>query len=248
MAHTDKHSKQYNLNKFREDNFFLTMDLAREAASANVKRFIYISSVKVNGDSTDENHQFSPSNKYNPSDYYSISKSEAEVALIKLAKKTNMEFVIIRLPLVYGPNVKANFLSMMKFVYKYIYIPFGNIKNKRSLIFVLNAVDLIIKTINHRKAANEIFLASDDDDVSTTTLLNLIAYYFGKKIKMIPLPIFVLNLLFFITGKKDLSVKLLRSLSIDISKTKKLLAWSPPYTLEEGVEATCRHFLKDIKK
>ncbi len=236
------------LNEYRKINVDATLNLARQAAYFGIKRFIFISSVKVNGELTEKNSQFTADDIPNPADAYSISKMEAESALIKLSKETNMEIVILRPPLIYGPGVKANFLSMMKLLYKNPPLPFGNIKNNRSFVYVYNLVDLILKVIKHPKAAGQIFLVSDDQDISTATLLRSTSFFLGKNIKLFPVPIFVLKAIFFLTGKKDFFQRLVASLSLDIRKTKQLLNWSPPYSYQEGIKATAEDFLQNIRK
>ncbi len=231
------------LVEYRKINVDLTKKLASHAASSGVKRFIYISSIKVNGEFTEASSKFLHDDKPNPKDAYGISKMEAEFALLKIAKETGMEVVIIRPPLIYGPGVKANFLSMMKWLHKNLPLPFDNIKNKRSLVFVCNLVNLISLVISHPKAGGQIFLVSDDYDVSTTTLLKLTSSFLGKKVKLFSLPVGVLKGLFFLIGKKELSQRLLLSLSLDITKTKQLLDWSPPYSFEDAIKITTEDFL-----
>ncbi len=247
-VHIMKDNKKDPLAEYRKVNVHLTLKLARKAALLGVKRFIFISSVKVNGEFTVPSSKFLPDDKPNPKDAYAISKMEAEIALMKLAQETGMEVVIIRPPLIYGPGVKANFLNMMIWLHKNLPLPLGNVKNKRSFVFVHNLVDLIIKVIIHPRAAGQIFLVSDDQDVSTTTLLKSISMFLGKNSKLLSVPIFALRLLFFLTGNEKLSQRLLSSLSLDITKTKNLLGWSPPYRFEEGIKSTTEYFLRNIKK
>lgn len=146
-----------SLNEYRRINVDATLNLARQAASYGIKRFIFVSSVKVNGELTEKNSQFTADDKPNPADAYSISKMEAETALRMLSKETDMDLVILRPPLIYGPGVKANFFSMMQLLYKNPPLPFGNIKNNRSLVYIYNLVDLILKVIEHPKAPGQIF-------------------------------------------------------------------------------------------
>ena len=237
------------LNEYRRINVDATLNLARQAASFGIKRFIFVSSVKVNGELTEKNSRFTAEDMPNPADAYSISKMEAEAALTMLSKETDMEVVILRPPLIYGPGVKANFFSMMKLIYKNPPLPFRNIKNNnRSLVYIYNFVDLILKVIEHPKAAGQIFLVSDDQDISTATLLRSTSFFLGKNIKLFPVPIFVLKAIFFLTGKKEFFQRLVASLSLDIRKTKQLLNWSPPHSYEEGIKATAQDFLQNIKK
>jgi nucleoside-diphosphate-sugar epimerase len=225
------------LMEFRNINVDVTIALAKEAARQGIKRFVFLSSVKVNGESTSD-HPFSETNLVHPQDAYAISKWEAEEALRQISKETGMEIVIIRSPLVYGPNVKANFLKMMQYVKQGIPLPLGSIQNKRSLIGIDNLVDFITTTISHPKAANQTFLISDDEDISTTNLLRRIGECMEKPARLIPISPKILSFLFKIIGRQDFGDRLLGSLEIDITKAKKLLAWSPPLTLNEGLRAT----------
>ncbi len=225
------------LLEFRNINVNATIALAKIAAKQGIKRFIFLSSVKVNGEST-FNKPFSEFDLPNPQDAYAISKWEAEEALKKISKDTGMELVIIRSPLVYGPNVKANFLKMIQYVKRGIPLPLGAIQNKRSLIGIDNLVDFILTTISHPKAANQTFLISDDEDISTTDLLCRLGKHIGKPARLIPLHPRILSFLFNILGRQDFGDRLLGSLEVDIIKAKKLLAWSPPKTLDEGLRVT----------
>jgi nucleoside-diphosphate-sugar epimerase len=246
-VHVMKDNEKDPLAEYRKINVDLTRKLAQQAASSGVKRLIFISSIKVNGELTEASSKFLPDEKSNPQDAYAVSKKEAELALFKLAKETGMEVVIIRPPLIYGPGAKANFLSMMKLLHKNLPLPFDNIKNKRSLVYVRNLVSLISRVISHPKAAGQIFLVSDDCDVSTTTLLKLTSFFLGKKIKLFSLPVCVLKGLFFLIGRAELSQRLLSSLSLDISKTKQLLGWLPPYSFEDAIKLTAEDFLRKKK-
>ena len=225
------------LLEFRKINVNATIALAKAAAKLGIKRFVFLSSVKVNGEST-FHKPFSEFDLPHPQDTYAISKWEAEEALRKISKDTGMEVVIIRSPLVYGPNVKANFLKMMQYIKRGIPLPLGAIQNKRSLIGIDNLVDFIVTTISHPKAAHQTFLISDDEDISTTDLLRRIGKYIGKPARLIPLNPKILFFLFNILGRQDFGDRLLGSLEVDITKAKKLLAWSPPKTLDEGLRAT----------
>ncbi len=225
------------LLEFRNINVNATIALAKLAAKQGIKRFIFLSTVKVNGEST-FNKPFSEFDLPHPQDAYAISKWEAEEALKKISKDTGMELVIIRSPLAYGPNVKANFLKMIQYVKRGIPLPLGAIQNKRSLIGIDNLVDFIVTTICHPNAANHTFLISDDEDISTTDLLRRIGKHIGKPARLIPLHPKILSFLFNILGRQDFGDRLLGSLEVDITKAKKLLAWSPPKTLDEGLKVT----------
>jgi nucleoside-diphosphate-sugar epimerase len=223
------------LEAFRAVNVRGTMNLGHQAAQSGVKRFIYISSIKVNGEQTPFDKPFNFSDQRMPEDAYGISKSEAEEQLVSLAKQTGMEYVFIRPPLVYGKGVKANFSALMKLAGKKLPLPFGAINaNKRSLVSVYNLVDLIKVCIRHPQAANQIFLVSDGDDLSTTAMVKLMAEVQGIKPILIPLPVWSLKLLGKITGKSDMISRLTDSLRVDITHTQERLNWTPPFSVKEG--------------
>jgi nucleoside-diphosphate-sugar epimerase len=227
------------LSEFRKTNVALTTNFARQAAALGVKRFIFLSSVKVNGE-VSKGKKFNESQDANPQDAYAISKWEAEEALRNLSKKTDMEVVIIRPPLVYGPGVKANFLKMMRYLQRGVPLPLGSIQNKRSLVGLNNLVDFIVTCITHPKAANQTFLISDNHDISTSDLLRLISKVMDKRARLIPIPSKLLFWLFSMIGRGDFAERLLGSLEVDISKAKKLLSWSPPATMEDELKETVR--------
>ncbi|EGR0207337.1 SDR family oxidoreductase [Vibrio vulnificus] len=233
------------LEEFRAVNTAGTMNLARQAAEAGVKRFIFVSSIKVNGESTTGKQAFTAQDTPSPEDPYGVSKAEAEEQLIALGKETDLEIVIIRPPLVYGEGVKANFASLMNLVSKGIPLPFGYItNNKRSLVSVDNLVDLIITCIDHPKAANQVFLVSDDHYVSTSEMVKEMAIALGKPSWQIPVPAYCYKLVGKLFDKNDVVDRLTGSLQVDISHTKDTLGWTPPQTLQEGFKKTAVAFLK----
>ncbi len=235
------------LEMFREVNTYGTLNLAQQAADAGVKRFVFISSIKVNGESTELGFPFKPDDEFIPVDPYGLSKYEAEVGLRKIAIDTGMEVVIIRPPLVYGPGVKANFASMIKWTNKCLPLPLGGINgNKRSLVSVDNLVDLIITSIEHPNAANQTFLVSDDQDVSTTQLLVNIATALCVPNRLLPVPSLWFVLAAKLIGKPAISQRLCGSLQVDISKTKKLLNWKPPFSSAECMKKTADAFLENL--
>lgn len=223
------------LAAFREVNTFGTVNLARQAAASGVKRFIFISSIKVNGESTQNGSFFRYDDMSKPEDAYGISKAEAESGLQQISAQTGMEVVIIRPPLVYGPGVKANFAAMMKLARINLPLPLGAIKNKRSLVALDNLVDLIVTCIDHPKAANQTFLVSDEQDVSTTELLQMMTRAAGKTPRLLPVPVSWLRLAAKLTGKQAVIDRLCGNLQVDISHTKDTLGWVPPVTVEEGI-------------
>lgn len=235
-VHVMNDSAVNSLSEFRSVNVDGTCSLARQAAEAGVRRFIFISSIKVNGESTSLGLPYRADDIPAPQDFYGISKFEAEQGLKEVAADTGMEVVIIRPPLVYGPRVKGNFASMIKLVRKGFPLPLGAVHNKRSLVGVDNLVDLIIRCIDHPAAANQVFLAGDGEDLSTTELLRGVANAMGKPARLIPVPGGLLRLGATLLGKKAVVQRLLGSLQVDITKTCELLDWRPPYTVEEGLQ------------
>lgn len=232
------------LAEFRKVNVEGTLNLARQAVAAGVKRFIFISSVKVNGESTRPGKAYYSDSKPEPMDHYGISKLEAEEGLRELARETGLEVVIIRPPLVYGPGVKANFLSMMRWLSMEIPLPLGAIYNSRSLVALDNLVDLISVCIEHPAAANQTFLVSDGEDLSTTELLRRMAFALGKPAYLVPVPKWLLEAVARLLGKRALSQRLCGSLQVDISKTQELLNWSPPIDVDEALRRTAVSFWK----
>jgi UDP-glucose 4-epimerase len=223
------------LAEFRAINTKATLELAKKAAEAGVKRFIFLSSIKVNGEKTVNNLLFTGLDKRAPADAYGMSKAEAEQQLIILGKQTGMEIVIIRSPLVYGEGVKANFSSLMKLVNKRLPLPFRLIThNKRSFVSVYNLIDLIRVCIKHPKAANQLFLVSDDNDFSTAQMIALMAKVQGKKNIALPVPLWCLTLVGKLLNKNDVVERLTGSLQLDISHTKNTLGWTPPHSVEHG--------------
>ena len=233
-AHVMKDLVSDPLTEYRKVNTDGTMNLARQSAEAGVKRFIFISSIKVNGEQTELGQPFQPNDEAKPIDPYGLSKWEAEQGLQQIAKETGMEVVIIRPPLVYGPGVKGNFVNLIKLVGKGLPLPLGAIHNRRSMIALDNLVDLIITCIDHPNAANQVFLASDGQDLSTTELLQGLAQAMGTPSRLLPLPGALLSLAASVFGKIPIADRLLSSLQVDISKTKDLLNWTPPISVDEG--------------
>lgn len=221
-----------------------TLNLARQAVQAGVKRFVFISSIKVNGEFTLPGQFFDEHITQEPDDRYGKSKYQAELGLKQIAEETGLEVVIIRPPLVYGPGVRANFASMMKWVKKGIPLPFGAIHNQRSLVYLENLVDLIMACCVHPKAAGQTFLVSDDHDVTTTYLLNRIATSMGRSSRLIPIPVQWLSFGLALIGKRAIAQRLFGSLQLDISHTKQTLNWKPPVTFDDAIQNTVLDFLQ----
>jgi len=247
-VHVMKETAIDALAEFRKVNVEGTLRLARRAAEAKVTRFIFVSSIKVNGESTGLGENFKADDCPAPVDEYGISKHEAEEALKRFGRDTGMEIVIIRPPLVYGPGVKANFLSMMVWLNKGIPLPLGAVRNRRSLVAIGNLTDLIVTCIEHPAAANQTFLVSDGRDLSTTQLLKYLTGAFGGKASIFPLPERILIMVASMLGKRAVAQRILGSLQVDIRKNYDLLGWTPPISTEIAMHQTVRHFLEGQKK
>ncbi|WP_027469006.1 UDP-glucose 4-epimerase family protein [Deefgea rivuli] len=235
------------LAEFRKVNVEGTLNLARQAVAAGVHRFVFISSIKVNGEATKLGLPFNAYDMAAPLDHYGVSKYEAEQGLLQLAKETGIEVVIIRPPLVYGPGVKANFAAMMKWLQKGVPLPLGTIQNKRSLVALDNLVDLIWTCTHHPAAANQIFLAGDGEDLSTTELLQRMAKALNVTSRLIPVPMWALNFGAKLLGKADMAQRLCGSLQVNISKARDVLGWEPPVSVDEALLKTAQHYLRHTK-
>lgn len=243
-AHVMNETEADALAAYRAVNADGTRRLAEQAAEAGVRRLVYLSSIKVNGEQTLSGDRFAPSGNAFPQDPYGISKWEAEKALYEVAALTGLEVVIIRPPLVYGPGVKGNFLSMLGWLSRGVPLPLGAIQNQRSLVGIDNLVDLIITCIDHPAAANQIFLVSDDGDLSTTELLRRLGAALGKPARLLPVPASLLELAARLAGKQDIAQRLIGNLQIDISKTREMLNWTPPVSVDEELRRTADWYLK----
>lgn len=224
------------LQVYREVNVNGTLNLALQAAQAGVCRFVFVSSIKVNGESTLPGRPFSADDDPAPLDPYGLSKLEAEQGLWEIAAQTGMEVVIVRPPLVYGPGVKANFASMMRWVSSGVPLPLGLIHNARSMVALDNLVDLLVACLKHPAAAGQTFLVSDGDDVSTTELLRRTAWAMGKRALLLPVPASWLEMVAALLGKREMAQRLCGSLQVNIEKTCSILGWAPPLTLDQGLK------------
>ena len=242
-VHVMDDSEKDPLVAFRRVNVDGTVNLARQAARAGVKRFVFVSSVKVNGEATFPGQAFTPEDPAAPQDPYAISKQEAEDELHRLAAETGLEVVIIRPPLVYGPGVKANFLRLMKAVYKGFPLPLGLVRNKRSLVAIDNLVDLIITCVKHPAAAGQTFLVSDGQDLSTPELIRKLAYAMGRPARLLPVPPGLLRLGGKVTGKTAEVERLIGSLQVNIGHTCDALEWRPPVSVDEALLETGQDFV-----
>ena len=228
------------LAEFRHVNVGGTEHLARSAAAAGVRRFVYVSSIKVNGEETHNGEAYSEQSEPAPKDPYGISKWEAEQALHRVAKETGLEVVIVRLPLVYGAGVKGNFAQMISVVVKGVPLPFASVNNKRSLIYVKNLTDALMLCATHPAAAGNTYLVSDGEDVSTSDLLRKLAVAMGKKSRLFSCPVVLLKLAAKIFRKSDQVGRLLGSLQVDSSKIRRELGWVPPFSVNDGLKATVK--------
>ena len=224
------------LEAYRQVNVAGTLNLARQAAQTGVHRFVFVSSIKVNGEATEHGQPFTAHDVPSPLDPYGVSKLEAEQGLREIEAQTSMEVVIVRPPLVYGPGVKANFAAMMRWVARGIPLPLGAIHNARSMVALDNLVDLLETCLKHPAAAGQTFLVSDGKDVSTTELLRRTAQAMGKKAFLLPVPASVLEWGATLLGKRAVAQRLCGSLQVDIDKTRHLLGWNPPLTLDQGLK------------
>jgi nucleoside-diphosphate-sugar epimerase len=226
---------------FREVNTEGTLTLARQAADAGVKRFVFISSIKVNGTESIADSAYRYNDIPTPQDPYGISKSEAEAGLQVIRDTTSLEVVIVRPPLVYGPHVKANFASLMRAIYLGLPLPLGSVEdNRRSFLALDNLTDLLATCIDHPKAANQIFLASDGEDLSTADLIRRLARAMNRTARLIPVPIPLLRAGAAILGRRDQAQQLLGNLQLDIEHTCNTLNWTPLISVDDGLKRAAK--------
>jgi UDP-N-acetyl-alpha-D-quinovosamine dehydrogenase len=221
-----------------------TLNLARQAAATGVKRLVFISSIKVNGEATERDRPFTAEDSPNPQNLYGRTKLAAEQGLFAFSKDSGLEITVIRPPLVYGPGVKANFATMLAWVDRGLPLPLGAVNNKRSFVFVDNLADLIILAVSHPAAAGEVFLVSDGEDISTSELLRRMAKALGRASRMLPVPTPVLTLAAAAVGRRGVASRLTESLVVDVAKTRQRLGWRPRVGLTEGLQQTASAFLR----
>lgn len=243
-VHILKDRESDPLSIFRQVNVEATMNLAQQAVKAGVKRFVFISSIKVNGEETCLETPFQPDTSYVPTDPYGLSKYEAETQLISLGKKTGMEIVIIRPPLVYGPGVKGNFERLISWLKKGYPLPFAAVNNKRSFISVLNLVNFITCCIEHPAAANQVFLVSDGEDISTSDLLKKMGNSLASPAKLFSLPVWMLSGMGILMGKRAEIKRLCGSLQVDISKACDLLDWKPVISMDDALVEMAQQYIE----
>lgn len=234
-VHVMDDSAKAPLAEYRRINVDGTLNLARQAAAAGVWRFVFISSIKVNGEATTLGRPFLADDDSAPLDPYGLSKMEAEQGLIEIAARTGMEVVIVRPPLVYGPGVKANFAALIRAVHRGWLLPLGAVHNQRSMVALDNLVDFLVTCLSHPRAANQSFLVSDGRDLSTTELVRGLAHAAAVPARLIPVPLWALRIGATLLGKNDVLHRLCGNLQVDISKARDLLGWVPPISVEEGL-------------
>lgn len=229
------------LDEFRKANVDGTLRLAKVAAESGVRRFVFLSSVKVNG----ERGRFAADDECFPQDAYGLSKKEAELGLIELAARTGLEVVILRLPLVYGPGVRANFRRLVALVQKGLPLPLGMAANQRSLIYLENLTSAIVACATHPAAVGKTYMVSDGEDVSTAELIRRIARSLGCSSYLFSVPPAVLLAIATLVGKRGVADRLLGSLVVDSRPIRDDLGWQPPCSLNEGLKHTADWFLHD---
>ena len=234
-VHIMRDSASDPVAEFRRVNTEGTLHLARQAAEAGVRRFIFLSTIGVNGNSTLHGKVFAPTDTPSPHDPYSLSKYEAENGLHSVAQSTGMEVVIIRPPLVYGANAPGNFGKLTRLVAKSLPLPLGSINNRRSLVGIDNLVDFIVMCLEHPDAANETFMVSDGEDLSTPDLIRRMARAMNRPVRLLPVPMWALQAGALLLGKGDAVQRLCGNLQVDISKSRTLLGWNPPNSVDEGL-------------
>ena len=243
-AHIMGETKTDALPAYRRINVSGTRNLAEQAAAGGVKRFVFISSIKVNGEQTFAGAPFTADAKPLPEDAYGLSKWEAERALHDISARTGLESVIIRPPLIYGPGVKGNFLSLLNWLYRGLPLPLGAIRNQRSLVGLDNLIDLIITCLNHPGAANRTFLVNDAQDLSTPALLRRIGTALDKPVRLLPVPVPVLQSAAWFLGRKDIARRLSASLQTDMSETGDRLGWTPVKSVDRQLRETAEWYVR----
>lgn len=241
-AHVMREDEADPLAVYRRVNVAGTVRLARQAAAAGVRRFVFVSSVKVNGEAT-TGRPFTEADVPAPLDAYGVSKHEAEEELKDIGRESGMEIVVVRPTLVYGPDVKGNFLSLLHWLRRGLPLPLARCDNRRSFTGLTNLVDLLIQCVLHPAAANETFLAADGEDLSTPELLRRMARALGRKARLLPFPPAMLRVAAGVVGRPGVYERLCGSLRVDASKARELLGWRPPLTVDEELARTARWFL-----
>ena len=246
-AHIRRDRTANPMAEYERINTLGTMRLAQMAAAAGVKRFVFVSSVKVNGEATHD-QPFAETDRPAPLDFYGVSKWQAEEGLLQMHRQGKLSVVIIRPPLVYGPGVRANFLQLIRWVDFGLPLPLGSIKNKRSLVGLRNLTAFITVCLHHPAAAGEIFLVSDQEDLSIGDLVQRIGGFIGRSTYLLPIPYQFLSILARVMGKKDAFAKLCHSLQVNVEKSRNMLHWNPPFSLNEELEQTIKWYKNEYKR
>lgn len=244
-THVMRESAIDALAEYRRINVAGTSQLAQAAIAAGAKHFIFLSSIKVNGERTDST-PFREVDETIPEDSYGLSKLEAEQELIRISTGSGMTVTIIRPPLVYGPGVKGNFLSLLRAIYKGVPLPLASIDNQRSLIYVGNLVSAILTCLVHPCSANQTFLVSDGCDLSTPELIRRLSAAIGLRSRLYPLPPSLLRFAGKLTGKNAQVARLTQSLRVDQSQIQQVLGWAPPYSVEQGLLETAKWYASEV--
>lgn len=248
-VHVLRENMDNSLAQHRAVNVAGTLNVARAAAASEVQRFIFISSIKVNGERTSPNEPFVADTQPAPADPYAISKLEAEVGLREIASSGGMQLTIVRPPLVYGPGVKANFQSMMTWLHRGVPLPLSAVtKNRRSLVALDNLADLVATCVEHPAAGNQTFLVADGEDLSTSDLLRRLGRALGRPARLFPVPVGILSGMMRMAGREEFGRRLLESLEVDIAKTREQLGWRPPLSVDRGLELVARAFLDRVRR
>jgi nucleoside-diphosphate-sugar epimerase len=236
-----------SLTEYRSVNVEGTARLAEQAVTAGVRRFVFLSSIKVNGEHTQAGRPFRPEDSPAPVDPYGVSKLEAEERLREIGSRSKLEVVVIRPVLVYGPGVKANFLTMMRAIHRGVPLPLGAVRNRRSLVALDNLVDLVLRTLDHAAAPGGTFFVSDDEDLSTPDLLRRMGEALGRPPRLLPVPVPWLRRVAATVGKGDVVRRLTDCLQVDVSETKRVLEWVPPLSVDAALRKTASHFLAQLR-
>ena len=241
-AHVLKEDAADPLAECRRINRDATLNVARQAAAARVKRFVFVSTVKVNGEGREAT--YAALDLPDPHDAYAVSKWEAEQGLHQIAAQTGLQVVILRTPLIYGPGVKANFLRLLQAVDRGIPLPLGAVRNRRSLLYVENFASALLSCLTHPEAAGKTYFVRDGEDISSAELVRRLAHALGRPARLVPMPPTLLRAAGALLGKKAAVERLLGSLTVDDAPLRRELGWTPPYTLDEGLAATARWYLE----
>lgn len=235
VVHKIEAKAQQKATDYYDVNYEGSVNLARQAVKAGVRRFIYISSIKVNGENSEIDKPFAPDHLPRPEDHYAMSKLKAETELLRIGDESGMEVVIIRPPMIYGIKAKGNFSRLVSLTKSSYILPFKKVRNRRSLVYVDNLIDLISKCCWHPNAVGQVLLVSDNEDVSLPELIEAIAKAYGANNLMIPVPLIILKFILLMIGKRDIIQKVLMPLQVDITKTCTILDWQPPFSVLDGL-------------